>query len=611
MTRNEIELTRRRILTSLGAVGIASAGAGLGTTAYFSDGEDFEGNALVAGELDLQMDWEEHYSDWSTDENDDRTDDFGGDESDTDGDGDGIDDFEVVMTDGDPSAVPEGYVGFPTFEEPLIAVPGAFMDDFLDNTAVEAYPDQDGDGIQDMILTRDQIASQQPALSPDEVEVAFHDQFADVPDDLEAPVIELADVKPGDFGEVTFSTHLHNNPGYLWMTGDLLAASENGTTEPERNDPDETEGVVELLDEIRVAIWYDDGDNVREPEEMIRSPHDVDAGSNITLDASDSLIATGSLREILARLSTGDGLPLDADPRSGDRDCYPFSSTYYFGFAWWLPVDHANEIQTDSVEFDLGFYTEQCRHNPGTTRIELPARENYIGYEDRPESGDFDYNDFGMDGDIRESYADGDLESAEMEFTSRIYQAGDDHQIHIQRTFDSSVEYDYTLSRDHTATGSETPAGNGSGSGDFDVTLFDTGELPGKTSSLDDRVEIDLTVTSGSVSPPTSAPRPDVAAHNPLFAVYDPYLQNTSTGTRIDLSTVQDNVDKVEQDWEAVADVPNIIVVPRTGFVPPGENETITADYPTFDDYYADENADPGDSDGDIEVNPAFEDWFQ
>ncbi len=370
MKNDGFKLSRRKILAGLGAIGVGSVGAGLGTTAYFSDRETFTNNRLVAGELDLQVDWEEHYSDWSADENDDRLDDFGGDEFDEDLDGDGVDDFDVAMTKGDTENVPEGYVGFPTFDEPMVAVPDTAVDDFLDNTAIEAFPDEDGDGIQDLILTRDQISSQNPTLSPEEVEQAFHDQFADVPDDLERPVIELEDVKPGDFGEVTFSTHLHNNPGYLWLTGQLLDASENGHTEPERKDEDEKEDVVELLDAIQVAVWYDDGDNVREPEEMIHSPHDITEGDSITIDAEESLIARGSLREVLATLSEDPGIPLDADPRNEDRDCYPNSTTYYFGFAWWLPVDHANEIQTDSVTFDLGFYTEQCRHNDGTGMVE-------------------------------------------------------------------------------------------------------------------------------------------------------------------------------------------------------------------------------------------------
>src|SRR6056297_660392 len=54
-------LTRRKLLAGLGAVGLASAGAGLGTSAFFSDRESFTNNRLVAGELDLLVDWQQHY----------------------------------------------------------------------------------------------------------------------------------------------------------------------------------------------------------------------------------------------------------------------------------------------------------------------------------------------------------------------------------------------------------------------------------------------------------------------------------------------------------------------------------------------------------------------
>lgn len=49
------------MLGGLGAIGVASAGAGLGTTAFFSDSESFEENTLTAGELDLfvHVDYEE------------------------------------------------------------------------------------------------------------------------------------------------------------------------------------------------------------------------------------------------------------------------------------------------------------------------------------------------------------------------------------------------------------------------------------------------------------------------------------------------------------------------------------------------------------------------
>jgi hypothetical protein len=50
---------------------------------------------------------------------------------------------------------------------------------------------------------------------------------------------------------------------------------------------------------------------------------------------------------------------------SSARDCFPAGITHYVGFAWWLPTSVGNEVQGDSVSFDLGFYTEQCRNNDG------------------------------------------------------------------------------------------------------------------------------------------------------------------------------------------------------------------------------------------------------
>jgi hypothetical protein len=47
------------------------------------------------------------------------------------------------------------------------------------------------------------------------------------------------------------------------------------------------------------------------------------------------------------------------------RNCFSATRTHCIGFEWWLPIDHGNEVQGDIVEFDLGFYTEQCRHNDG------------------------------------------------------------------------------------------------------------------------------------------------------------------------------------------------------------------------------------------------------
>jgi predicted ribosomally synthesized peptide with SipW-like signal peptide len=57
MTDNDklYNLSRRKMIAGLGAVGLASVGAGIGTSAYFSDREAFVGNTLTAGSLDLRV----------------------------------------------------------------------------------------------------------------------------------------------------------------------------------------------------------------------------------------------------------------------------------------------------------------------------------------------------------------------------------------------------------------------------------------------------------------------------------------------------------------------------------------------------------------------------
>lgn len=53
MTDEDFELTRRKVLTGLGTIGVAGAAAGAGTMAYFSDTEESTGNTVSAGTLDL------------------------------------------------------------------------------------------------------------------------------------------------------------------------------------------------------------------------------------------------------------------------------------------------------------------------------------------------------------------------------------------------------------------------------------------------------------------------------------------------------------------------------------------------------------------------------
>ena len=63
MSDKRFELSRRKMLGGLGIMGVASAGAGLGTTAYFSDEERFENNTITAGQFELHVTQSTHVVD--------------------------------------------------------------------------------------------------------------------------------------------------------------------------------------------------------------------------------------------------------------------------------------------------------------------------------------------------------------------------------------------------------------------------------------------------------------------------------------------------------------------------------------------------------------------
>jgi predicted ribosomally synthesized peptide with SipW-like signal peptide len=194
MSDDKLELSRRKILGSVGAVGAAGAAAGLGTSALFSDEESFTNNSITAGTLDLKVSWDEHY--------------FNGIKN--------LDDVSEANVEFDS---PEStQTGFPSSNgSPYLAVADGAVDTFMNDTRTEQFPDG--------------------GLGPNEDPC---EELADVPGaEIPPPVIDLDDVKPGDFGEVTFDFSLCDNPGYLWMTGELVSESENSVTEPEGDSPEE------------------------------------------------------------------------------------------------------------------------------------------------------------------------------------------------------------------------------------------------------------------------------------------------------------------------------------------------------------------------------------
>lgn len=208
MTNEKVTISRRKILAGLSAVGAAGAGAGLGTSALFSDAETFEGNTVAAGSLDLEVDWAEHYFDGVRNLGEDC-------------------DAEVRLL-GDGESPDAGEVGFPAGDEPLVAVPEDDVAAFMDCTSI--------------------------------------DEFDGMGDDPPSGVIELGDVKPGDFGEITLCYGIRDNPGYVQLNSQVIADAENGIVEPEEG-VDDTADAGELGDAIRAAAWYNPtGNNVRDDD---------------------------------------------------------------------------------------------------------------------------------------------------------------------------------------------------------------------------------------------------------------------------------------------------------------------------------------------------------
>ena len=351
----KFELSRRKILAGLGTIGVASAGVGLGTSAYFSDKESFENNQLVAGELDLKVGWQEHYSNWM----DDDYDPYPGQET-------------TYAEMPDSGETPDVFLPAGPDQSGAKPIELVFVDPPGDDGGSDSRPDEDDGGRQFLRNTKRSDVNGGIYGGPE----SLCDTDADVDDQV---LIEVEDLKPGDWGFAYFRLQLCDNPGYLWLTGGLESANENGVTEPEADDPDEDypDGdTVELLDEVQVAYGVGTTNDIAASQPANPNPEfDTDTGQFTT---------QSTLREFLSALSDGQGIPLDGDIAAEEgggtgRECFSGTTDHYLSVFWWLPIDHGNQVQSDSATFDLGFYTEQCRHNDGEGMATTTDVTTYTG----------------------------------------------------------------------------------------------------------------------------------------------------------------------------------------------------------------------------------------
>jgi len=138
------------------------------------------------------------------------------------------------------------------------------------------------------------------------------------------------DVKPGDEGEETISYHVYDNPACVSFDVIVTEDKDNGCPEPEldaesaclSNDDGELDDVLEVM------IWDDDGDNIHANGEKI-------------------LVNWMPVSKV-----TGESLGYTVN-----------STTRYIGMAWRVDIGVGNEVQTDSVGFDMVFKAVQARHN--------------------------------------------------------------------------------------------------------------------------------------------------------------------------------------------------------------------------------------------------------
>ena len=185
---------------------------------------------------------------------------------------------------------------------------------------------------------------------------------------------DFTDIKPGDWGEDTISTHNTNDS---WLCADLSLTSnlENDLTSAEVALQDSSPA-GELADHVNWIWWADDGDNVLENNERVISQPGPLTSSHIVL--ADT---TGNVW--------------------GDQGPIPHDSIRYLGKAWCLGTltpapleqdevatrtpatdnngDHVingldggvacdgsqegNETQSDSLTADVTFRAEQSRNN--------------------------------------------------------------------------------------------------------------------------------------------------------------------------------------------------------------------------------------------------------
>jgi len=194
----------------------------------------------------------------------------------------------------------------------------------------------------------------------------------------------FSDLKPGDWGEDTVSLHVNNNNSWGCVTFENMVDDDNGCTEPEEEDGDQTCGDKEgeLSGELYFAFWADTCRRLGSNHPVVIAP--ALPGDNVYQPECDRLLTQGLASDILPGTTYTLAAPGALNVFTGEEGAPLIGGDdYYIGKIWcygelildgeeWVCdgrlVD--NMSQTDSLTGDISFYVEQSRNNDQFTCVQ-------------------------------------------------------------------------------------------------------------------------------------------------------------------------------------------------------------------------------------------------
>lgn len=318
----------------MGTIGAGAAVSGMGTAALFSDNEEMNDNVMTAGRLDLEVGWGLYYDD---------------------------DHVETQPLTSDPPAIfeipphgdakpcdhGEASITLHVYDNPAWIYMGSELTsgagtDLVDEMVARVWYDLDGDNVYD--------EGSEPLITSG--------TLRDVLDDLETGI--LLDANPLEDG---------SDNGECIRLGKYDATPKRGATYGPgdgEEDDDFSAGTIEITDvyeedgEVVGIEWESDLSicNVRVAggSETVNHPYDCEIdGWAFAPEREHRRRNWYEISNVTFYYCPG--------KETDDAECFQNSNDYHIGFEWELPCSVGNEVQNESVEFDLLFHAQQCRHN--------------------------------------------------------------------------------------------------------------------------------------------------------------------------------------------------------------------------------------------------------